>query len=442
VTAGAPPPDDERAAPTPPLADRMRPRTRAEVEGQPAVREEGTLLAAAFERGVVPSLVLWGPPGSGKTTLARLLAQASGAHFEALSAVTSGVKDVRAVIERARERQAAGGRTLLFVDEIHRFNRAQQDAFLPHVEDGTITLVGATTENPGFALVGALLSRLRVVVLHALDMDALGRVLDRALADPARGLAGAFRLGEGARDALVEIAGGDARKLLNALETAAALAAARDEDVLTRDDVREAAQARLASYDRSGDDRYDLLSAFHKSLRGSDADAALFWMARMLHAGEDPLVIVRRMVAMASEDVGLADRHALSLALDAWQAVSILGLPEGRLAMTQACLYLATAPKSNTVVRALDAAAKAAARHERAGVPLHVRNAPTPLARSLGHGRGYEYPHDLPHSFSTQPYLPEEVGDLGLFAPREVGDEREVVRRAAWWRRLRERGAP
>ena len=425
--------------PPAPLADRLRPSAPQEVEGQEHVLGPGTLLASAFETGTVPSIVLWGPPGTGKTTIARLLAEHAGAVFEPLSAVTSGVKDVRAVIQDAKERSFRRGRTLLFVDEIHRFNRAQQDAFLPHIEDGTITLVGATTENPGFSLIRALLSRVRVVVLESLGDEALARVLARALAEDERGLGGRIALEDGARAALLEIAGGDARKLLNALESAASLAEAGGVDLVAPAHVAEAAQARIVAYDASGDDRYDLLSAFHKSLRGSDADASLFWMARMLEGGEDPLVIVRRMIACASEDIGLADPAALRLALDAREAVSVMGRPEGELAMAQACIYLATAPKSNTVVRALKAARAAAKDHVHVPVPLPLRNAPTGLARSLGHGKGYRYPHDHPHAFVDQAYLPPELEGLELVTPTEVGDEREIVKRWAWWRRLRAR---
>jgi putative ATPase len=396
----------------------------------------GTLLRRALEGGPVPSLVLWGPPGSGKTTLARLLAGRRGMAFEALSAVTSGVKEVREVIGRAKERRASGEGTLLFVDEIHRFNKAQQDAFLPHVEDGTIVLVGATTENPGFSLVGALLSRLRVVRLEPLTQEALARVLDRALSDAERGLAG-VRVEDAARAALVALSGGDARRLLNLLESAADLAG---DGPIAEGHVREAAQTRLVSYDASGDDRYDLLSALHKSLRGSDVDASLFWMGRMLEGGEDPLVIVRRLVAMAAEDVGLADPRALRLALDAKEALQFLGQPEGELALTEAVIYLATAPKSNSVVLSLGAAREAAREHADEPVPLVIRNAPTRLAREAGHGAGYRYPHDFEHAFVAQAYLPVALARLVLYEPHEVGEERETAKRLAWWRRLKERG--
>jgi putative ATPase len=414
----------------------MRPREVDDVCGQEAILGEGSLLRSALEGGALPSLVLWGPPGTGKTTLARLLATRSGMLFEALSAVTSGVKDVRAVIGRARERRAEGTGTLLFVDEIHRFNKAQQDAFLPHIEDGTIVLVGATTENPGFSLIGALLSRLRVVTLGPLPPDALARVLERALTDETHGLGGAVDVDAAGRAMLIELAGGDARRLLNVLESAAGLAGG---DVVGADTVREAAQSRFTAYDKSGDGRYDLLSAFHKSLRGSDVDASLFWMGRMLEGGEDPLVIVRRMVAMAAEDIGLADPRALRLALDAREAVSFLGQPECELAMTEAVVYLATAPKSNSVAKALQAARGAAREHMDLPVPLHLRNAPTRLARDLGHGEGYRYPHDHEHAFVAQAYLPEAIEGARLYEPHEVGDERETARRLAWWRKLRAR---
>jgi putative ATPase len=429
--------------PSAPLADRMRPRDLAEVEGQARLLAPGALLPAALAKGDLPSLVLWGPPGSGKTTIARLLAARSGATFQALSAVTSGVKEVREVIAEAKERRAAGERTLLFVDEIHRFNKAQQDAFLPHVEDGTVVLVGATTENPGFALTGSLLSRLRVLVLEPLGPEALERIADRALADPERGFGGRLALDAPARAALLDASGGDARRLLSVLESAAQVVEARGGGTaVPAEVVREAAQARLRAYDASGDDRYDLLSALHKSLRGSHVDAALFWFGRLLEGGEDLRVIARRLVAMASEDVGAADPAALTTAVAALHALEFLGQPEGELALTQAVIHLATAPKSNTVVEALGAARDAARAHAHLPVPVHLRNAPTGFAKSLGHGKGYLYPHDHPHGFVPQAYLPPEIADLVLHRPHEIGDERETAKRAAWWKKMRERGAP
>jgi putative ATPase len=437
--------DDVPASPRgraakPPLADRMRPRTLAEVVGQDAAVGPGSFLRTSVEAGEVPSVVLWGPPGSGKTTIARALAGTGGAAFVALSAVTSGVKDVRAVVEEAQERRRRGGATLLFVDEIHRFHRGQQDAFLPHVEAGTVSLVGATTENPAFALTPALLSRLRVVVLEPLSREALEAIVDRARKDPERGVGGDVSFEPGAREALVAIAGGDARRLLNALEAAAARAAKRGGPI-TADDVRAGAQRRLAAYDRGGDVAYDMLSAFHKSLRGSDADAALYWMARILDGGEDPLVLVRRMVAMAAEDVGLADKDALRVALEAKDAVQYLGLPEGELAMVRAVIYLATAPKSNAVVLALERAHEVSKEHPDAPVPLHLRNAPTPFAKSLGHGKGYAYAHDQPGSAVPHAHLPEAVEGTRIYVPVETGDERETAKRHAWWTEARARAA-
>jgi len=432
--------------PPAPLAERMRPRSLAEVEGQDRLLAPGSLLPAALARGELPSLVLWGPPGSGKTTLARLLAATSGATFAPLSAVSSGVKEVRELIAQAREQRAAGGRTLLFVDEIHRFHKGQQDAFLPHVEDGTVVLVGATTENPGFALTGALLSRVRVLALEPLRADALGRIAERALADEERGLAGAFTLAPEARAPLLEAAAGDARRLLGVLESAAHVVGERVPETsgsareISAADVREAAQARARAYDASGDDRYDLLSALHKSLRGSHVDAALFWFGRLLEGGEDPRVIARRLVAMASEDIGAADPLALTTAVAALHALEFLGPPEGELALTQAVIHLATAPKSNTVVEALGAAREAARRHAGLPVPAHLRNAPTGFARSLGHGADYRYPHAHENAFVPQAYLPFEIADLTLYQPHPIGQERDTARRAAWWRKQRDKG--
>lgn len=432
VGGGGPGPDA-------PLAERMRPETLDEVVGQEAATRPGGLLAEAVRSRELTSLVLWGPPGTGKTTIARALARAVGGTFVALSAVTSGVKDVRAVIEEARRRRAGGGRTVLFVDEIHRFNRAQQDAFLPHVEDGTVVLVGATTENPGFSLTRALLSRVRVVVLEPIAPAALSTLLDRALSDPVRGLGGAVALDADARAAVVRAAGGDARRALGVLEAAVRRARGRGAATVTVEDVREGAEQRVATYDRGGDLAYDALSAFHKSLRGSDADAALFWMARMLEGGEDPLVLVRRMVAMACEDVGLADAHALRVALEARDAVAFLGMPEGELALVRAVVYLAAAPKSNAVVRALHRAHEAARAHPDAPVPPALRNAPTSFSASLGHGRAYVDPHGRADAAAGQRYRPDGLEDLRLYEPVEVGDEREVARRVAYWERLRRR---
>jgi putative ATPase len=385
-------------------------------------------------------MILWGPPGSGKTTLASLMAQVAGARFVAFSAVLSGVKEIRQVVaeaetERARRRR----RTILFVDEIHRFNRGQQDAFLPHVEKGTIVLVGATTENPSFEVNSALLSRCRVYVLHALTEDDLLAIMGRALADGERGLARlAPEVAEEALRLIARLANGDARSALNVLELAVQLApVTAGRRRVTEAGIREAAQRRTLLYDKSGEEHYNLISALHKSLRDSDADAALYWMTRMLDSGEDPLYVARRLVRFASEDVGNADPRALTLTLAAKDAYEFLGSPEGELALAQATLYLALAPKSNAVYVAFNEARADVQERPAEPVPLHIRNAPTGLMRDLGYGRGYQYAHDAPEARVEQEHLPEALRDRRYYRPVDRGLETELGRRLAEWRRWR-----
>ncbi|HDO34528.1 MAG TPA: replication-associated recombination protein A, partial [Chromatiales bacterium] len=381
-------------APDPrPLADRMRPRTLEEFTGQVHLLAPGKPLREAIVAGRLHSMVLWGPPGSGKTTLARLMAHTCGAQFLQLSAVLAGVKDIRQAVERARAALGEGRRTVLFVDEVHRFNVAQQDAFLPNVEDGTLIFIGATTENPSFALNNALLSRARTYVLKALTAAELRCILDQALEDPDRGLGGrALQIAEAGRDTLAAAADGDGRRVLNLLETAADLAVAAGEaEVIDEAIVREVTAGGVRRFDKGGDAFYDQISALHKSVRGSAPDAALYWLARMLDGGCDPRYIARRVVRMASEDIGNADPRALALALDAWEAQERLGSPEGELALAQAVVYLACAPKSNAVYTAFQAAGADARSHGSLEVPAHLRNAPTRLMKALGHGKGYRY---------------------------------------------------
>jgi putative ATPase len=379
-----------------PLAARMRPRTLDEFVGQPELLGAGRALRAAIERDAVPSMVLWGPPGTGKTTLAQIIARSTGAHFEGMSAVSAGVADLRRVVRDAGARRRVGKRTVLFIDEIHRFNKAQQDAVLPYVEDGTVTFIGATTENPSFEVNSALLSRARVFVLQPLSDEDIGTIVDRARSDAERGL-GAMNvdLAPDARRLLISLANGDARAALNALEFAAASAAAREgTPAIDSTLVREAMQRRGSQYDRAGDMHYDVISAFIKSIRASDPDAALYWLARMVDGGEDPLFIARRLVILASEDVGLADSNGLQVAVAAQQAVHFVGMPEGFYALAHATLYLATAPKSNEVGRAYGAALDDVKNTRNDPVPMHLRNAPTGLMRELGYGEGYHYAHN------------------------------------------------
>jgi putative ATPase len=422
-----------------PLADRLRPRRLEEFVGQSHLLAPGKPLRTAIERGQPHSMVLWGPPGAGKTTLAELLAGAGQAEFLRLSATMAGVRDVRAAVERAqglwRERRR---RTVLFVDEVHRFNKAQQDAFLPYVEDGTLTFIGATTENPGFALNNALLSRVRVYVLNSLDAAAIRQVLERALSDAERGLGGRWPLSEAARDRLAQAADGDARRALIWLELAAELADAQGgalETALT--EVMSDGAGRR--FDRGGDLFHDQISALHKAVRGSSPDAALYWLARMLDGGCDPLYIARRLVRMASEDIGNADPRALLLALNAWEAQERLGSPEGELAIAQAVVYLAVAAKSNAVYTAFGAARRDVERCGTLEVPPHLRNAPTALARELGHGEGYRYAHDEPNAYAAgECYFPEELRDARYYEPTANGLEgriREKLERLREWDR-------
>jgi putative ATPase len=424
-----------------PLAERMRPRALHEFVGQQHLLGPGRVLRDMLDGGQLESLILWGPPGSGKTTLAHLLAAASGARAVLFSAVLQGVKDLRQVIDEAEdELQRSGRRTVLFVDEIHRFNKAQQDAFLPHVERGTVILIGATTENPSFEVIAPLLSRTRVLVLEPLGPDEVAAVLDHALTDAERGL-GKLRLEltPEARAFLVGHADGDARRALGTLELAARLARAQRTRTVDVPVLEEAAQRRALRYDKGGEEHYNVISAFIKSLRGSDPDAAVYWMMRMLEAGEDPLFIARRMVIFAAEDVGNAEPQALQVAVAAKDAVHFVGLPEGRIPLAQAATFLATCPKSNAAYRAMLAAVEDVQRSGALPVPLALRNAPTPLMKGLGYGAGYQYPHDHADALVDQQHLPDALAGRRYYEPTERGHEREIGERL---RRARARRQP
>ena len=425
---------DERAAR--PLADRMRPTTLADYMGQEHLLRPGKPLRHAIEHGRLHSMIFWGPPGTGKTTLARLLAGRSGYAFQTLSAVLAGVKDIRAAVENAKHTRAQDGRgTLLFIDEVHRFNKSQQDAFLPHVEDGTLLFVGATTENPSFELNNALLSRARVYVLKSLQPDTIKTLLQRALGDAESGLGEqALALEEPGLDLLAEAADGDARRALNLLEIAADLA---EDGVIPERVIREVASGQVRRFDKGGEAFYDQISALHKSVRGSSPDGALYWLCRMLDGGSDPLYIARRVVRMASEDIGNADPRGLEMALNAWQVQERLGSPEGELAIAQAVVYLACAAKSNAVYQAFNQAMTVAKQSGSLEVPIHLRNAPTRLMKELGYGKAYRYAHDEPGAYAAgERYLPDDLGDIRFYEPTDRGLEIKIAEKLGKLREL------
>jgi putative ATPase len=417
-----------------PLAERMRPTRLDEFIGQEHLLGPGKLLREMVNAGELRSLILWGPPGSGKTTLAQILAGAAGAICVRFSAVTSGVKDLKKIIQEADEHHRLGRPTVLFVDEIHHFNKAQQDNFLPHVERGTLILIGATTENPSFEVISPLLSRCQVLVLNPLSAEDIAKIIERALYHRDKGL-GTSGLGiepEGG-EFLVQHSHGDCRVALNALEIAATLAREEGTKTIRLNHLQEALQRRPLQYDKSGEEHYNVISAFIKSLRGSDPDAALYWLMRMIEAGEDPLFIARRMIIFAAEDIGNADPQALQVAVAAKDAFHFVGLPEGKIPLAQAVTYLATAPKSNASYQAMLAAAKDVEEHGALAVPLHLRNAPTPLMEKLGYGKGYRYAHNFPDHIVEQEHMPEELRGKKYYSPSDSGHEEEIKQRMQAW---------
>jgi putative ATPase len=417
-----------------PLAERMRPRNIAEFKGQTHLLGQGKILRRLIESDQISSLILWGPPGAGKTTLARIIANATQSHFIFFSAILSGVKDLRQIVKDAEEELIASGkRTILFVDEIHRFNKAQQDAFLPYVEKGLLTIIGATTENPSFEVITPLLSRCKVLVLNPLGKEDIEDILRNALTDKDRGLGNTgVSLSEEVLSFIAEQAEGDARIALNTLETAARLTT---DNIIDLDTVREAVQKKPLMYDKGGEEHYNVISAFIKSMRGSNPDSALYWLARMLEAGEDPLFILRRMVILASEDIGNADPRALQLAIAALQGFQFVGMPEGRLIIAQAVTYLATAPKSNASYVGIDEALAEVRKSGALPVPLHVRNAPTRLMKDLGYHKGYKYAHNFKEGFVEQEYLPEQIAGKKFYRPAGHGYEKYINERMEFLRK-------
>jgi len=424
-----------------PLADRMRPETLKEFVGQAHLLAKGSLLRRAIEDDNLFSVIFWGPPGSGKTTLARIIASETKSHFETFSAVLSGVKEIRAVVDEAKAQlRYHQKRTILFVDEIHRFNKAQQDAFLPHVESGLITLIGATTENPSFEVIAPLLSRVRVMVLKPYSDEDLSSVLERALNDKSKGIGAlSLEIEEDALKHIVWVADGDARAALNNLEAVTSLVHKKNGTAtkITKGVVERALEKKALQYDKGGEEHYNLISAFHKSLRGSDPDAAMYWLGRMLEAGEDPLYLARRMVRFASEDVGNADPQALSVALSAMQAFQFIGPPEGELALAQAAVYLATAPKSNALYAGFGKVKQAIHKTGTLPVPLHIRNAPTGLMKNLGYGKDYKYAHNHADAYIPQEYLPEKLRGQTYYTPTDRGYEKVIKERLEKWLKIK-----
>lgn len=421
-------------SPAPPLAERMRPRTLSEFYGQEHLLGPGKALRKMIEADQLPSMIFWGPPGCGKTTLAHIIAHETSSRFVFFSAIMAGVKEIREIFKDAEDQARQGIRTLLFVDEIHRFNKAQQDAFLPAVEKGLVTIIGATTENPSFEVIAPLLSRCRVLRLKQLEPEDVSTLLTKTLQDTEKGLGNLkLAIDEDALSFLAEAAQGDGRKALNTLEVAAGLAL---EGIISLETAQEAMQQKALLYDKGGEEHYNVISAFIKSMRGSDPDAALYWLARMLEAGEDPLFILRRMLILASEDIGNADPRALQMAVSALQAFQMVGMPEGRIILGQAVTYLATAPKSNASYMGINEALAEVRKSGALEVPLHIRNAPTKLMKEMGYHAGYQYVHDVSTGYVQQDYLPEKLKDKKFYEPKGHGYEKNIIERMEWIKKL------